>query len=236
MPTYSVQASIVFSQRTWAGVGDLDDCWVISLLQTVHCCMPWSLLPTATVVRQAAGDPDDGVSDGGNLTELRRAALKLYPELTGKLHVLRGDPLAQLQSLVTAGHPASIAVVCDKLPARLRYGTIGAVRHQVTVAVRGGKLRFANPLAPMGSRWDPIAWADVLPAIRAYSGAGKVHALVLPTIDAMAPYYPGVRALVAAAHGEPDPAAIEAARAAGFAAGFADAKADASSAVAAIHP
>jgi hypothetical protein len=231
----ALHASIVFSQRTWAGVGDLDDCWCLSLLQATNACAPWLGLPGVPAVRKAAGDPDDGKHDGGNLVEIHRATLALWPELVGRLTVLRDVSTATLQAAVRQGRPVSVATMADKLPPRIRYGA-GAVAHQVTIAQRpGGQLILANPLAPMGSRWDQVSWSDVLPAVRAY-GNGSAFAMAWPTITEMADKFPGVAELVAKAHGQPDPAAIAAATAAGHATGFADAKAKASRAVAGIAP
>lgn len=229
-----LQTSIVFSQRTWTGVGDLDDCWVLSALQCVNACAPWLHLPGTTAFRLAAGDPDDGKTDGGSVAEIIRAVSKLYPELR-PLTALRGVTIANLRSHITEGRPVSVALMLDKLPPALRHGSKSVVAHQSTLAVSsGGELVFANPLAPMGSRWDSgLDWSDVVPAIRAY-GNGTAFGVAFPTSAAMAPYAPGVAELVARAHATPDPALLEAARAAGFTAGFADAKGKASAAVAAI--
>ncbi len=237
MPDTRLQTSIVLSQRTWPGVGDLDDCWVLSILQCVLACLSWAHLPGTTAVRKAAGDPDDGKADGGNIAEIIRAAAALWPVLEGKLTPIRGGTPAALRAAVRAGRPASVALMLDKLPPALRYngGSATPVAHQVTLAQAGDQLLLANPLKAMGQPWDVVTWAQVVPAIRAY-GNGAVFAVLFPTSAAMAPYAPGVAELVAAAHGDPDPAALEAARQAGYAAGFGDAKAAATSAVAAIAP
>lgn len=230
-----MQLSIVLNQRTWQGAGDLDDCWVLSLLQAVLAVTPWVLLPGVTAVREAAGDPDDGDKDGGTVREIRRAILKLWPEYKNRLTVMERAPFAELQAEVRKGRPASIAVMSDKLPPALRYGLNTATAHQVTIAMpRAGHLVFANPLAPMGSRWDVINWADILPAMRAYSARGA-YAVVLPRDVDMWAYAPGADSAVR----PPDPAELEAARRAGFTDAKAKASAIASQAatdVAAIAP
>jgi hypothetical protein len=76
----TTQTSIVFSQRTWTGVGDLDDCWVLSSIQSAHAVAPWLHLPTTPQFRKAAGDPDDGKRDGGSIAEIIRAVTTLWPD------------------------------------------------------------------------------------------------------------------------------------------------------------
>ena len=230
-----MQTSIVFSQRTWTGAGDLDDCWVVSALQCVNVVAPWLHLVTVPTFRQAAGDPDDGKDDGGKIAEIRLGVRTLYPDFEGRMDALRAVAPSVLRAEASKGRPLSVALMLDQLPARLQYGAKGAIAHQSTIVAKGDRLLFANPLAPMGSRWDDVAWSDVLPAIRAY-GNGSCYAVAFPTQAELAPFYPGVAGLVAAAHETPSPEALAAARAAGAVAGFGDAKLKAQAAVAGIAP
>lgn len=232
------QTSIVFSERTWTGVDptpgdgrpDIDDCWVLSALQAVHACAPWLYLPSAKVFRHAAGDPDDGHTDGGSIPEIVAGVVGLYPEFAGKLDRLKGASWADLMRALRAGHVASVALSLGVLPRRLRY-TTSAVPHQSTLAVKGDRLLFANPMAPMGSRWDEVDAGDVRPAILDY-GKGSVFAIAFPTDETMAPFYRPVAGAIDE----------EARRLAGRlvtearAAGFADARTKASQAVARIEP
>lgn len=218
---HRLQLSLVLSQRTWPQVGDLDDCWVLSILQSVLACIPWAHLPGTTAVRTAAGIPDrPNAADGGRIGPILKASTTLWPILDGKLTAIRGGAVATVQAGVRAGRPASVAIDLNQLPARLRYqATSGPLLHQVTLGQNGTQLLLANPLKAMGQPWDAVDWSDVLPAIRAYGG-GSAYAVLYPTAETMAPYAPGVDELVAAAHGQPDPAAIAAATEAGRQAGW----------------
>lgn len=231
----TTQTSIVFSQRTWTGVGDLDDCWVLSSIQSAHAVAPWLHLPTSPSFRKAAGDPDDGNKDGGSIAEIIRGVTTAWPDFEGKLTALRSVTPWTLKAAAAKGHPLSVALMLDKLPPELRYGSKAVVAHQCTIVQKGDRILFANPLAPMGSRWDEIEWGAVMPAIRAY-GNGTCFAVAFPTPATMTPLAPGVADLVAAAHATPSPEALAAAKKAGYLAGFAEAKADAAKAVAAIVP
>ena len=226
-----MQTSMVFSQRTWPGVGDLDDCWVLSSLQSVNCSAPWLYLPNSDVFRKAAGDPDDGKADGGRISEIVLGVTTLYPEFKGKLTRLVGEPFATLRHLAASGRPVSVALTSGKLPPDIRHGK-GDVPHQCTVVEKaGGRVLFANPMAPMGSKWDEVDWTDIRPAILDY-GNGKVFGVAFPDDDAMVRQAPGFAAALAseiAKLPKPDCTAERLA-------GFNDAKAKASAAVGAITP
>jgi hypothetical protein len=179
-----VQTSIVFDQRTWPGAGDVDDCWVVSALQAMNATSPWAHLVSVPVFRKAAGVPDHPhQADGGNVGAIRRGLVGCYPALRGLVSVFRGDPLGRLEAELLAGHPASVSIIAGKLPVPLRFGFTGA--HQVTLAARGDRYLFANPLARPQSRWLTIDWRDVAPAIREYgrvrTGSAGAWAVTLPT-------------------------------------------------------
>jgi hypothetical protein len=163
-----MQVSEVFSQRHWPLHGDLDDCWVVSSLQVVHAVMPWLRLPSVRRFRAEAGDPDDGVRDGGNVAEIMRGMLGTWPVLQGHLEPFRGASWSSLEAGLAEGRPVTVAVDSSRLPAGIRYEFNGA--HQVTVWQRAdGHVLVANPLAEPHSQWDELNNATPLrPAIMGY--------------------------------------------------------------------
>lgn len=193
-----LQLSMVLSQRSWPGVGDLDECWCLSTMQCVLACAPWSHLPGTDAFRQAAGDPDDGRRDGGSLAEIAKAVRQLWPAIGQRLAVWRGVTWDQLQAGVKGGHPVSVALTLGKLPPRLRY-TTSDVPHQSTLAWREStdSLVFANPMAPATSKWDSVTWAELRPSILDY-GNGRVFGVRFPSADAMLDECPGFADAVAA--------------------------------------
>lgn len=234
-----MQTSGVFSERTWPGVDphpgdgvpDIDDCWVLSAYQCVNVVAPWLYLPPVPVFRKAAGDPDDGKHDGGSIAEITQGVRVLYPEFIGKLDALRNVSWTRLRDELQAGRPVSVALSLGVLPKRLRY-TTSAVPHQSTLVVKpNGKWLFANPMAPMMSRWDEIDPGDVRPAILDY-GHGGVFGVAFPTDDSMAPHYPPVSRIIDREAVRRSGELIAAAKGAGFA----DAKAKAGAAVDGIKP
>lgn len=229
-----MQLSMILSERTWPGVGDRDDCWVLSALQCTLAVAPWLHLPGSQVFRAAAGDPDDGKHDGGNIAEIIRGTEGTWPLLDGKLTALRGVPMTRIVNLVEKGRPVSIALMSGKLPPRIRHMP-NDVAHQCSLFAQGDRILFANPMAQMADKLDEITWKDVRPAILAY-GNGQAFGVAWPTADELASSAPGFAAALsdAIAHlPRPDcAAAVAAARAAGFA----DAKVKAGQAVAAIAP
>lgn len=192
-----MQLSMVLSQRTWPGVGDFDECWIMSILQCTLAVAPWEYLPGTDAMRAAAGDPDDGDHDGGNIREIRRAVRELWPRLDPMLTSLDGISIDRLKAEVRAGRPVSIALMPGKLPPRLRHG-VGNVPHQCTVAERAsGTIAFANPFATTGDRWDDVQWSDIVPAIEAY-GRGKAVGVAWPSEHDALTASPTYRSRVAA--------------------------------------
>lgn len=204
------QTSLVLSQRTWPGVGDLDDCWVLSSLQCVLAVAPWEHLPGSNVYRHAAGDPDDGKTDGGTIAEQLKAIRALYPYLGDELVPMRGIVPNELRQRVGAGWVVSVALTLGKLPPSIQYGS-RSVPHQCTVAPRGDGIVFANPLAPMGSKWDDVTWPQIMPAITDY-GSGKVFGVAYPPASSLVTHAPGYAAALKAALAQGCGPAITAAR------------------------
>lgn len=163
----------VLNQKVYPGAGDVDDCWVVATVQAVRGVYqaPVHLevgMPTVPEFRSAAGDPDDGVKDGGSLDEIMRAVHKLWPGLSSV--ELRGFPLDKFFDLLKEGGTASIAVWAGALPRELQFGFTKA--HQVAVDFTNGHFRIANPLAPQGSRPVEVLAYELAKTINAYSLAG----------------------------------------------------------------
>jgi len=197
-----MQTSFVFNQARWpghdpqpgSGGPDIDDCWVVSALQCVHAVTPGARLVGIPAFREAAGNPDDpNDSDGGNLAQIVRGVEGCYPDYKGKLRRLRGASWAEFLRLVDDERRIlSVSIVSGKLPVRLQYGFAGAESyHQVSVVRKANRL-FANPLAPVYSRFDEVAsWDAIKPAVMAYgrakAGTSGVWAVVFPTEAEMNP-------------------------------------------------
>ena len=172
-----MQTSQVFSQRTWPAAGDLDDCWVVATIWCANAVAPWLFLQNTTAFRKAAGDPDDGQTDGGRLKEIMQACRALWPQLGVERYA--DEPWAGLMRRLDAGRPASVAVLSEALPPRLQFGFRGL--HQVALFVdHEGKLRIMNPLQKDRARPEHIGEDAAREAARAYGG-GSVYAAVFPT-------------------------------------------------------
>lgn len=168
-----------FSQRTWPKAGDVDDCWVVSTIQCANVVAPWLPLLDTTEFRKAAGDPDDGKSDGGNIDEIIEGISTAYPLLAPLVTACRGWNWDAFLKQVKAGRVATVAVVSSRLP--LPYGFSGL--HQVTYFHEPAVgLRIANPLAPDRSQPTRIATLSAKTAAEAF-GNGKVWAVLFPTIE-----------------------------------------------------
>lgn len=168
----------VFSQRTWPGVGDIDDCWVLSSIQCMNKVAPWLALPTATEFRKAANDPDDGNHDGGNVTDIMTGCKALWPRLP--VRALNGVTWDAFIAAVKAANssPISVAVVSGKLPAALQYGFAGL--HQVSIFWQPGVgFYVANPLAKDRSAPTRIHDVDLRRATEAFGG-GKLFGVMFP--------------------------------------------------------
>jgi hypothetical protein len=193
MPNGPTAVSVVLSQRKWFKAGDIDDCWVLSAIQCASVSAPWLYLPTVTDFRAAAGDPDDGKSDGGNPNEIAKGVIGTWPQFKGKLKVMNGGIYDKLIDYLLEGRPCSVAFDMTKVPDKYRYGV--TVPHQMSIVVKdggdGAKL-LANPMAPV----EPTRWArlgkvsELRDAILGYgkirSGSPSVYAVAFPTEEEMA--------------------------------------------------
>lgn len=164
----------VLSQRTYPGAGDIDDCWVVSSIQAVLAHWPSLRKPTIPEFRAAAGDPDDGVSDGGNITEIINGITGLWAE--PELLVLRGVSWDTFAAEMQVHKIATVAVVSGSLPPADQYGFTGL--HQVTIELVGDDWYISNPLAADGSAPRLIGAASLRQALYDYGG-GKVFAVII---------------------------------------------------------
>ena len=109
----------VYSQKTWPGIGDVDECWILATFSAARASRPNVSLPSIFMFRRWAGDPDDGYRDGGTVNEIYNAARMAWPGLPRKFYA--PDWAAFMREL-RAGRPASIAVHSARLPWYLRFG------------------------------------------------------------------------------------------------------------------
>lgn len=140
---------------------DVDDCWVFALQWAALAADRKARVYTKDQIRAAAGNPDDGVGDGGTLSDVERAAA-LWPDLRPEPY--RG-PAGGLLDRIRSGRTAMVAVWSGALPLYLRFGFSGA--HAVGVVWDAGRATFliANPLAPEGSAPLEIAEAALATAM-----------------------------------------------------------------------
>ena len=173
----------VFSQRSWPGAGDVDDCWVVATIWAAVAADPTAVRPSVTTFRAAAGDPDDGVTDGGSLDEVIRGARRIWPALP--VRAFASDDFDAFLAAVRGGSPASLAVWSGKLPIGLRFGFLKA--HQVGIGWDAG-LYLMNPLATSGARPLTIsASALKTAAVAPELGYGGLRAALFDEEPAMIP-------------------------------------------------
>ncbi|HEY6058779.1 MAG TPA: hypothetical protein VIV06_12170 [Candidatus Limnocylindrales bacterium] len=176
----------VFDQRTWPGVGDIDDCWVVAAIQCAHASgIARNSLPTCPEFRLAAGLPDRPGPTGGNMDHVLAAARTLWPRFN--VVGFRGSWTA-LELHLGRGGAIWVALLSGRLPIRLRYGFES--RHACTLfRDESGQLWLANPLQRNEPPPDRVTKADILPALEAVSDDGNIQAVVFPpppvTRDAM---------------------------------------------------
>lgn len=171
-----------FSQKTWPGVGDIDDCWVIATYWALVAAgvTTKAKLPSVAAFRAVAGVPDvTGSADGGTPAQTLKAAKSFYPDAGTYGWV--GD-LAGFQTRLNAGQVVSLSVKSSLLPAALQYGFAGA--HQVAVAKVGATVRLMNPLMADGTQPASISWVDLQRAAGGLYGDSKFHCVWVPMKEA----------------------------------------------------
>ena len=169
----------VFSQTSWPGIGDVDDCWVLASLQAVHTVAPWLKLPGVRVFREKAGVPDvAGQLDVGDEEDMKRGLDALYPTLGHEL--VQGMPFQDFVEKLRSGRPAAVIIKAGDLPAALQHVYQGI--HAVTVAFddETGEILMADPLAKAHSKPVPITQPALRKAIEGFRP--NVHAVLMPEI------------------------------------------------------
>lgn len=153
----------VLSQRTYPGVGDIDDCWAIATIWAAASSHPTIVYPTVTTFRQKAGKPDLPGSTGGNIWDCNRGADGCWPNLPNYLSVT--SDYDNIKTHIAAGRPGSVSVMSSALPEDLRYNFWGT--HQIGVHLIGSTLYCMNPLAPNGTTPRTITYLELQKAMKA---------------------------------------------------------------------
>jgi hypothetical protein len=166
----------VFSQISWYGVGDIDECWIIATYWALVATgvMTREQLPSIAEFREAAGRPDKPGASGGNNYVIMKALKTMAPDADASLFI---GGMANFTKQLKLGYVASLSVLSGALPAYLRFGFSGA--HQVSVYYKAGKFYVANPLAKEGSGLLQISAADLAKAAGALFGDGLLHAVLI---------------------------------------------------------
>lgn len=190
------QISLVLSQRVWFKMGgktDLDDCWILTILQAILAITPWVQIASVARVREWANDPDDGESDGGNIREIVRAVETGYPEYKGKLRKLRGVSWSAFRDEIATGRFVSVALILNKLSPALRdTASDNPTPHQVLIGMVNGQVFLFNPMQDMPERPHRIELAEVKAAILEY-GNNLVFGVSFPTPREMLPTHPAYK-------------------------------------------
>ena len=149
----------VLSQRTYPGVGDIDDCWAIATIWAAASSKPTIAYPTVTTFRQKAGKPDLPGPTGGNIFDCNQGADGCWPTLPNYLEVTAS--WSEITDRINAHQPGSISLHSAYLPSRLRYNFYGT--HQVGVhrTSRLGPIYCMNPLAPANTTPGTISWSEL---------------------------------------------------------------------------
>ena len=167
----------VINQVIYPGVGDTDDCNVITPFWTLIAggVLKREQLPTVKAFRAAAGVPDEPGQTG--LTNAQ--ALKAIKALVPKAKAV-GEILTYTRFVVrlARGNVISLSVDSAKLPARLRFGFFG--NHQIGVVYYGGLLLVANPLASEGSAPLAITEKELRAAAEGLFNDGRFHSVLIP--------------------------------------------------------
>lgn len=166
----------VLSQRTYPGVGDIDDCAVIATIWAAIASRPTIYRPSVEFFRAKAGRPDLPGATGLNIDQVLAGATGCWPALT--ITKYQSADYKPLIAAIKADHPASVPLDSAALPARLRYNFYG--KHQVGIAWDGRALRCMNPLAPDGSPTPTITQVELLYAMSKLTSPASYRAVLFP--------------------------------------------------------
>jgi hypothetical protein len=166
-----------YSQKTWPGVGDIDDCWVISTfwaLVAAGIIDEWHI-PTVYAFRAAAGRPDvQGKASGGSNADIIKALNKLLPQAGARMY---NSGISGFKQMLSSGYIASLSVNSSMLPAYLQFGFKGL--HQIAVIYQDGQFYVMNPLANQGAPLLLISQAALAKAAGGFAGTGKMSAVLI---------------------------------------------------------
>ncbi len=167
----------VYNQRSWPGVGDSDECWVIATFWALVAAgvRTKAQLPTIYAFRAACDNPDQPGATGGTNGNILKAVRGIAPDANP---VLYSGPWDGFDDWLDKGAVASLIVRCDHLPTRLQYGFAGL--HQIAVVKVGGKLLDADSLDAAGHAPREIARAELGHAAHAAYSDGKMNAVIIP--------------------------------------------------------
>lgn len=169
----------VISQIGYPGAGDIDDCWCVATIWAALASDPNARKPTVPQFRKAAGDPDDGIRDGGSNDECMKGAQGIWhdePDATRWEGTWAG-----FAALVKAGRPASLAIRSSALPAQYRFGFMGAHRVGAAYDKARGTFLLMNPLARSGAALQPIMESDLKRAAQALLPSRQTIGLLFPS-------------------------------------------------------
>ncbi len=167
-----------FSQRTWPGAGDIDDCWVVSTIWAA-CAAGATYKPTVPQFRAAAHKPDLPGPTGGDLDDIMRAIPDLWPDAVAE--EFRDEDWAGFMDMLKAGWVASMAVLSAKLPASLQYRFYGA--HQIAVGMTSGLIFVMNPLMVQGAALRVIGESELKRAALSVANGTILAAMFHPLED-----------------------------------------------------
>jgi hypothetical protein len=166
----------VISQVTYAGAGDVDDCWVVSTVWAALAADRYAIQPSVPAFRALAGLPDRPGPTGGTLDHVMRGARRAWPHLNVVKYASTDWSLFERR--LREGWSASLGVLSSALPVALRFGFQGA--HQVGVVYSSGRWLVANPLARSGSAPLVCPLANLQAAARKHGGGTILAALFEP--------------------------------------------------------
>lgn len=148
----------VFSQRTYPGVGDIDDCWVIATIWAAADSRPTIKRPTVRTFRDFAGIPDhQNAADGGNIDACNRGADGCWPKLPNV--VVKASSWQSARTYLYSGRPCSVSTDSSHMSAAHRFNFFG--KHQVGIVHDGKALRLMNPLNVEGRPLQTISEAEL---------------------------------------------------------------------------
>lgn len=160
--------------------GDIDDCAAVATIYAMHMYDHGRPLPTIPEFRAAAGAPDKPGPTGMTISQVLRAANKLWPDIT-----VNGGAFANwdtFNGFMSKGlRPASAQIRSGSLPPALQYGFKGL--HQVCVFKVGSDWFVSNPLQKNGAPPDHIGAASLRQALYDFAHDGKVYAALFPVLQ-----------------------------------------------------